>query len=488
MELKNKTISGLKWSFTDSLVNQIIGFFIGIVLARLLSPSDYGIIGMAMVFISISEALVASGLKDALIRKEKCSEIDYSTMFYTNIVLGLIMFTVIFFSADFIAKFYNMPELKILTRVMSVNLFINSFGMVEHAMLTRQIDFKRQTKITLIANSTSGVLGITLAFLGFGYWSLVIRTLFQNTLRVSLLHFSSKWKPKLLYSIESFKEMFGFGVKLLVSSMIATVYRNIYQMIIGKYFSSAELGYYSRANQFKNLPSNNLEQTTSRVTFPVLSSIAAEGDMDKLRAGYRKLIKLMYYITATLMAIMIVNAREIVLILIGEKWAPAIDYLKIICISGAFYPLHAINLNALKALGRSDLFLKLEIIKKIIVIPFIVIGVRYGMIVLLWGMVANSFIAYLFNSMYSAKLIGYSTIKQLWDIVPTTIHALIMAGLAFAVGAVAPSNLFVSLFLKTGVVAAYIMLTGRLLKITEYQELKSIVVEQIQGVFMNFKK
>jgi len=460
------------------MVNQAIHFVIGLVLARLLSPTEYGIIGMAMVFIAVSQTFIDSGLSQALIRKQDCSDADYNTMFYTNIALGVATFSIVFFAAGAISRFYDNPDLYLLTRVMAINLIINSFGMVETAMLTRQVDFKRQTKITLIANVSSGIIGIVLAFIGFGYWSLAIRTICQNSFRVLLLHYTSSWKPKLVYSIESFKELFGFGSKLLIAGIIDTAYRNIYKLVIGKYFSATELGFYTRAQQFKNLPSQNIQSTTQRVTYPVLASMI--GDDRKLKAGYKKLIKLMFYITSTLMLLMIINAREIVLILIGEQWAPSIDYLKIICISGMLYPLHSLNLNMLNAKGRSDLFLWLEIIKKIMVIPVIVIGIQFGMIVLLWSMVFNSFFAYLINAFYSAKLINYPTIEQLKDIAPTFIHTLVMAGLAFAVGTIAPSHLFLSLFMKTGVALLYLIGAGYLFKIPEYMELKELGIEQFK--------
>jgi len=460
------------------MVNQAIHFVIGLVLARLLSPTEYGIIGMAMVFIAISQTFIDSGLSQALIRKQDCSDADYNTMFYTNIALGVATFLIVFFAAGAISRFYDNPDLYLLTRVMAINLIINSFGMVETAMLTRQVDFKRQTKISLISNVSSGIIGIVLAFIGFGYWSLAIKTLCQNFFRVLLLHYTSSWKPKLVYSIQSLKEMFGFGAKLLISGLIARIYQEIYKLVIGKYFSATELGFYTRAEQFKNLPSTNIQNTTDRVTYPILSSMI--GDDKKLKAGYKKLIKLMFYITSTLMLLMIINAREIVLILIGEQWAPSIDYLKIICISGMLYPLHSLNLNMLKAKGRSDLFLRLEIIKKIMVIPVIVIGIQFGMIVLLWSMVFNSFFAYLINAFYSARLINYPTIEQLMDIAPTFVHTLIMAGLAFAVGTIAPSHLFLSLFMKTGVALLYLIGAGYLFKIPEFIELKELGIEQFK--------
>lgn len=478
MSVKQKTISGLKWSFTDNMVNQVVHFMIGLVLARLLSPTEYGIIGMAMVFIAISETFVHSGLGAALIRKQECTEADYNTMFYTNIGLGVITFCIVFLSAGAISKFYNNPDLYLLVRIMALNLIINSFGLVETAILTKKIDFKRQTKITLVSNVSSGIIGIVLAYFGFGYWSLAIRTICQNIFRVLLLHYTSSWKPRLMYSIYSFKELFGFGSKILMAGLINTVYQNIYKLIIGKYFSSAELGFYTRAVQFKKLPSENIQTTTQRVTYPVLASMV--GDAARLKSGYKKMIRLSFYITSTMMLLMIINAREVVLILVGQQWAPSIPYLEIICISGMMYPLHSLNLNMLNAKGRSDLFLKLEIIKKLLVIPVIAVGIHFGMIVMLWGMVFNSFFAFVINSWYSAKLLNYSTVEQLMDIAPTSVHTLVMAGLAFAVGTIAPSHLFLSLILKTGVALLYLIGAGYLFKIPEYMELKELGIEQFK--------
>ncbi|MCB5260651.1 MAG: lipopolysaccharide biosynthesis protein, partial [Candidatus Cloacimonetes bacterium] len=296
-------MSGLKWSFTDSMVNQVIHFVFGVVLARLLSPTEYGIIGMSMVFITFSEAIVNSGLEQALIRKQDCTEDDYNTMFYTNIGLGIAMFALLYFAAGSIAKFYNNSELILVVRIMSLNLVINSFGIVERAILTRNIDFKRQTKINAWSSSISGLIGVSMAFMGFGYWSLAIKMISQNLIRVLLLHLSSVWKPTLSYSVSAFKELFSFGSRILGSSMLNSIYTNIYSLVIGKYFSAAELGLYSRASQFQTLVSSNIESSTQRVTYPILSQIV--DDEERVRAAYRKLIKLTFYISAIMLSLML---------------------------------------------------------------------------------------------------------------------------------------------------------------------------------------
>lgn len=472
MSIKNKTISGLKWSFTDNMVNQVIHFFIGLVLARLLSPTEYGVIGMAMVFIAISQSFVDSGLSQALIRKQDCNDADYNTMFYTNIALGVATFSIVFFAAGAISRFYDNPDLYLLTRVMAINLIINSFGMVETAMLTKQIDFKRQTKISLIANITSGIIGIVLAFLGFGYWSLAIRTICQNAFRVALLHWTSKWKPKLMYSRESFREMFGFGSKLLISGLIDTIYKNIHKLVIGKYFSAADLGFYSRAEQFKNLPSKNLEMTSRRVTYPVLSSL--QGDDIRLKRGYKSLTRIFFYVSSTLMLILVGVSRELILITVGVQWTQAIVYLEIISLSGVFYSLISLNMNMLNVKGRSDLYLKLHIVHKILMIPVILVGIWLGMLYLLWGMVFSTILTYGINASVCGKLINYNLSEQVLDILPTILHGLCLLTVLFLIGFVSPENVILSFFIKLSVGLFYVLAVGRMFAVYGYVEIRKI--------------
>ncbi|MDD4560740.1 MAG: lipopolysaccharide biosynthesis protein [Candidatus Cloacimonetes bacterium] len=478
MSIKNKTISGLKWSMADNISNQIVQFIVGLVLARLLSPSEYGIIGIVLVFIAISETFVQSGLGSALIRKQNCSDIDYNTMFYSNVCLGIVFFSVLYASSGFIARFYDNPPLKLLVRVMAINLIINSFGMVETAILIKNIDFKRQTKISLVSGILSGVMGIYFAAIGYGYWSLVIRTMCKNIITVVMLHLSSSWKPKLAYSMNSFRELFGFGIKLLGAALIHTVYQNIYKLVIGKSFSPAELGYFSRAQQFEQLPSSSLQLTTQRVTYPVLSNMT--NDLVALKRVYKKMIKLTFYLTCIIMLAMIVNAREIILILIGQQWTPAIPYLQIVCLSGMLYPLHSLNLNMLNALGRSDLYLKLEIYKKILVVPVIIIGVKYGMIILLLGMLVNSCISYLLNSMFSSKLLQYSTMEQIRDVSQTFAYVVVVFVITYFVGMILPESLLLSLFIKSGVIILCLVSEGYLFKKPEFMELKELGIEQFK--------
>src|SRR5690554_362573 len=360
LSLKQKTVSGLSWSFIDQMGNLGISFIVGIVLARLLSPREFGLIGMITVFIALSESFINSGFSDALIRKKNCTNTDYSTVFYFNLVVGVLFAAILYVSAPAIAVFFNENELIPIVRVMGIILIIDSLTIIQRTILTKRIDFKLQARISIIASIGSGVIAIAMAFNGFGVWALVAQRLVKQGLNSLFLWIWNRWKPMLVFSVKSFKELFGFGSKLLLSGLIDTLYRNVYYIIIGKFFSAQELGYYTKANEFKNLPSQNLNSIIRRVTYPVLSTL--QDDIPRLRNNYQKLIRSVMFITFILMIGMAAVAEPMIHTLIGAKWEPAIIYLQMLCFVGMMYPLHALNLNMLQVQGRSDLFLKLEII------------------------------------------------------------------------------------------------------------------------------
>ena len=273
MSLKQKTISGLLWSFIDNFANLGITFIVGIILARLLSPKEFGLIGMLTIFIAVSQSFINSGFSQALIRKKDPSQEDYSTVFYFNMIIGVVCFLVLFLCAGLISRFFKEPQLKPLVQVLGLSLIINAFTIIQQTILTKRIDFKLQAKISIISSVVSGVTGIGMAFAGYGVWSLVIRTITMYAMSSILLWSWNRWKPDLVFSIQSFKELFSFGSNLLISGLIDTIYRNVYYLVIGKYFSAQELGYYTRADQFSSLPSSNLTSVIQRVSYPVLSSI-----------------------------------------------------------------------------------------------------------------------------------------------------------------------------------------------------------------------
>jgi teichuronic acid exporter len=432
MSLKQKTIGGLFWSFIDGFVNQGFQFIVGIILARLLSPREFGLIGMLTIFIAVSQFFVDGGFSYALIRKINCTQNDYSTIFYFNVSVAVLFYILLFAFSAAIASFFDEPQLKSLIQVLSLSLIVNSFSVIQRTILTKEINFKLQTMVSMVASIGSGIIAIWLALAGYGVWSLVALTLSRAFLNTLFLWLWAKWKPVLVFSMESFKELFSFGSKLLVSGLIDTAYRNIYYLIIGKYFSAVELGYYTRADQFQALPSQNLNGLINRVSYPVLSSI--QDDIPKLKLSYQKIIKSTMLITFVLMLGMAAIAKPLILTLIGEKWLPAVVYLQLLCLVGMFYPLHSLNLNMLQVQGRSDLFLRLEIIKKVLAVPTIFIGILIGIKAMIIGMLLLSLIAYYLNSYWSGRFIDYSTWEQVKDISPSFLLASVVALCVFIAG------------------------------------------------------
>lgn len=477
MSLKERTINAFSWSFIDQFGNQLLTFIVSIILARLLDPHEFGLIGMITIFIAISETFINSGFSSALIRKKDCTDTDFSTVFYFNLIVALLLFGVLNLIAPSIAYFFKESVLTNLIRVLSLLLIFDSISIIQRTILIKRIDFKLQARISIIASSVSGIIALILAFRGFGVWSLVIQQLTRQAINSLLLWIFNQWRPKLVFSLSSFKTLFSFGSKLLVSGLIDTVYKNIYYLIIGKFFSTQELGFYTRAQQFKNIPSQNLNMIISRVSYPVLSSI--QENKKELKHKYKILIRSTMFVTFILMLGMSAVAEPMVITLIGEKWRPSIIYLQLLCFTGMMYPLHALNLNMLQVSGRSDLFLKLEIIKKILAIPVIIIGICYGIKVMLLGMIFNSQISYFLNSYWSGKFVNYSSKEQILDILPSFILSISMAASVFTIGLFLPFNPLCNLIIQITFGALFVFTFGELFKNKDYLYIKSIVLEQI---------
>jgi len=472
--LKQKTISGITWSFIDHFAQKAITFIIGIILARLLLPSEFGLIGMITIFIAISTSFINSGFGSALIRKKDCTGTDYSTVFYFNFAAGLVFYWILFLAAPAISRFFNEPQLIRLVQVLSFVLIIDSLTIIQRTILTKRLDFKLQTKISIISSLISGTLGIVLAFRGFGVWSLVVKQISQRCANSLLLWLWNKWRPSLVFSKQSFTELFSFGYKLLISGLIDALYHNIYYLVIGKYFSTKELGFYTRANQFKDLPSGSIMQIVGRVSYPVMSEM--QDDSAKLKANYKKLIKSTMLISFVLMIGMAAVSESMIIVLIGEKWRTSIVYLQMLCFVGMMFPLHALNLNMLQVQGRSDLFLKLEIIKKILAVPVIVIGVFFGIKVMIAGMIVNTFIAYYLNSYWSGRFINYPLKEQVLDILPSFFLAICTAGIVFVIGWLLPIGYLLKLIIQLIIGALMVFTIAEITKLDAYMFMKEILL------------
>jgi len=470
--LKDKTVKGVGWSAIDNVVQTGVTFVVSIVLARLLTPDDYGLIGIIAIFTTVCTALINGGFTTALIRKKDATDDDYNTAFIVNLVVSLVLYAIIFLSSPLIADFFGREELLALTRVSSLGIIIGALALVQQTRLTKRIDFKSQTKITLIASVSSGIVGIVLAVLGFGVWSLVAQQLMSHCLRTVLLWFVNKWIPSLRFSSKSFHELFGFGWKMMVSSVIDTVWKELYQVVVGKFYSPATLGQYTRSKQFSKLFSSNLTSVIQRVTYPVLSNI--QDDKERMVAAYRKIIKTTMFVTAISMIFVGAISEPLLYCLIGPKWHDAATYLPLICISGSLYPLHAINLNMLQVQGRSDLFLGLEIVKKIIALAPLFIGAFIGIMPMLYTNVLTSIIAFFLNSHYSGKFLGYSSWMQIKDIAPSYGIAFLVSLSVFFLKYIPLSN-WIILPIQIVVGSALFFFVCKLTKNKEFEGLLAIV-------------
>lgn len=475
--LKEKAVTGMFWSFSDSMATQVTQFIIGLILARILSPEEFGLVGMITVFLAISQSLADGGFGEALIRKKDATDSDYSTVFYFNLFASIVIFAGFYVLAPVIASFYGRTELTDIARVLGVIILINAISITQRTRLTKQIDFRKQMKINLVSALVSGAVAIIMALNGFGVWSLVWRSVIRSLMQAVLLGIANRWIPSLVFNRDSFRSLFSFGSKLLLTGLIDTIYNNIYMLIIGKFFAATQLGYYTRADQFSRLVSHNLTRTVQRVSYPVLSLV--QDDNTRLREGYRKLIKTTMFITFFMMLGMAAMARPMIVTLIGEKWLPSVEYLQLLCLAAALYPLHALNMNILNITGRSDLLLKLEVVKKLLAVPVILIGIFLGIRMLLTGMVLHSLVSYFLNSYYSGRLISYPAREQLSDIIPSLLAALLVSAGIWGLNFIPVLPVYVILALQILALLALTVTLGKVLRLEGYIEIRNIITEKV---------
>lgn len=436
--LKKKTVKGTVWSVIERFSAQAVSFVVMIIMARLLTPREYGLVGMLVIFTEIAQSLVDSGFSQALIRKQDRSQTDNSTVFFFNIAVGAAIYIILFLCAPAIARFYDEPMLTDITRWICLGVVINSFAVVQRALLTVNIDFRTQAKASITSAVLSGIIGIYMASTGFGVWSIVTFQLTHYAFNVVLLWIMSKWRPSLLYSWQSFRLLFGFGSKLAAAGIIDTIYRNIYTIVIGKVFRPTDLGYYTRSTQFSGFMSSNVTGVIQRVTFPVLCSI--QNDDERLRSAYRRVLRLSAFLIFPLMTGLAGIAKPLVVILLKEQWAFAGVLLQILCFAMMLYPIHSLNLNLLQVKGRSDLFLKLEIVKKGIGIAIICCTLPFGLVALCYGQILSSVLCLVINTFYTGKLINVGFMLQIRDLLPTLFYSISMWGVVLATGLVFNSD------------------------------------------------
>lgn len=422
--LGQKTKKALYWKFAEQFSNYGIQFLIGIVMARLLSPSDYGITALPAVFMAIAGVFVEAGFSSALVRKPELREEDLSTTFFYSVVVGVICYFILFIASPWIADFYNTPVLKSLMRVTALSFIITPLGTPQNVLLRRKLDFKTPAKISVIVKLLSGVVGIAMAYLGYGVWALVISGLFANVLGLFMMVFVVRWYPKKRWSKDSFRYLWGYGNKLMASGLLDTLYSNITPIIVGKFYSTADLGVYNRARQYASMPSSNIHAVVREISFPVLSKI--QDDDERLISNYRRMIKLSAFVVFPLMMMLAALARPLIIVMITEKWEACIILLQLMCFSMMWYPVNALNLNILTVKGRTDLFLKLEIAKKIVGLLVICSALPFGLVTFCVAQIGSTLVSLFINTWYTGKFYHFGFKEQLKDLAPILLLSFVM--------------------------------------------------------------
>jgi len=429
--LKQTTINALFWRGIEIYGQQGIHFVIQIILARLLLPEQYGLIAMLAIFIALAHAFINSGFAQALVQKKNITLTDESSVFYFNIIISIITTSILWFIAPKIAAFYKQPLLTPLTRVLSLNLIIDALSQIQKTILTRKIDFKSQLKVGVSASLLSGVFGIIMAYRGFGVWALVGQQVSRSLMQTTIFWLVSDWRPAFIISFNSLKGMFSFGSKLLFSGFLNTFFNNIYLVVIGRLFTPEALGFYTRAKSIQQFPVSNLTTIISSVTFPVFARI--QDQRNKVKIGAQQSLMILIMIIAPCMLGLAIVARPLVSLVLTDKWLPCVPFIQLLCVVGIIWPLHVINLNVLMALGRSDLFFRLEVLKKILIVISITITYRWGIHAMICGQVAVSILSYYLNSYYSGKLIDYPIREQIFNLAPYLAIAIVMAAGVYSI-------------------------------------------------------
>jgi O-antigen/teichoic acid export membrane protein len=480
-DLKNKTIAGTIWNFLQQISRYGSQFITTFILAWYLVPEDFGLIAMIAVFFYIANSVMDSGISQALIRKKEVTQTDFSTAFYTNLVLGFAVYALLFFTAPFIADFYNETRLVVLVRVIGIIVIINSFQLVQVAILSRELNFKMQFWVILPASLLSSIIAIILAITGFGIWSLVAQMIFMPLTSAALYWIVTSWRPTAEFSIASFHELFGFGINLLIAGLIDTIYNNAYIIVIAKLFSATQVGYYFLANLVQTVIVVQISAAVQTVSYPALSTL--QDNNQALKEFYRKIIHVVTYLIFPCMMGLIVLADPLFRLFLKPDWLPVVPYLQLLCIVGLIYPLHSINLNILKVKGRTDLFLHLEIIKKVIVISILIISIPFGIFGILIGQIIGSVLCYLPNCYFSIKLLDYPLYQQVMDFIPTLGIAVSMGAVMYLAGIILSLTGLLNVIALCIIGLTFYIASNKLCKMPG----QSLLSQIIKNYFYNYK-
>ena len=475
-ELKDKTVKGVAWSAVERFSAQGIQFVFNILIARILLPEDYGVVAMLNIFLAVSQTFIDSGFSNALIRKQDRTDADYNTVFWFNLAVSVFFCALLWLSAPAIASFYKIPLLTKVTRILSLTLVIGAFGAVQGTRLSIRLDFKTRAVISIITITVMGIVGLWMARHGYGVWALVVQNIAGSITRTVFLWLFVKWKPKLIFSKKSFKDMFGFGSKLLATGLINTVYGNIYSILIGKFFAPASLGLYNRAESFAIFPSANLYGIMQNVSYPVLCSI--QNEKVRLKEAFRKFITLISYISFPAMVGLSAVADPLVRFILTDKWAESIPLLQILCFSFILYPIGAFCLTFPNVVGRSDIYLKQSIISKCIDLPIFLLCIPFGVKCICFGKIGVAIISLFINTYFTNKLIGYSLLDLIKDIFPIILFSGIMwISVHLVMNCFEDSGIRLLMGITVGLASYWAL--SKIFRNKEYEYIKSTILSKI---------
>lgn len=477
--LKNKTVNGVIWSFVERFSVQGVIFVLDLIIARLIGPDNYGLIAQLAIFMTISQVFIDGGFSSALIQRKDRTDVDYSTVFYINLGISILTYMVLFLSAPAIASFFDQPVLALVTRVYSLNLILNSLVAVNRTKLTIDVDFKTQSKISFYSAVLSGLVGVSLAWLGYGVWALVVQALVLAGLNVLLSFYYVRWMPTAGFSGESFRRLFAFGSKMLAANVISAAYSKAYDLVIGKKYNEGSLGLYSRADKFNQFASTNISGVLQRVSFPVLSEI--QDDDERLKRAYRKYMQISALVVFPLILGMCGVARPMIEALLGEKWMGCVPMLQILAFAYLWDCVVMVNLNLIYVKGHSDYVLRLEIIKKSIAFAILVITLFFDLTVICCGRVVYSLIAFYLNTYYTKKLLNYGFLTQLKELSPILFMSLVVTGIGLAVSALVGNAVLALVVALVVCPLAYVGMCMAM-RVEAYGELLAIVKSKLNGI------
>lgn len=468
----NSIFSNLIWRFFERIGAQLVAFVVSIILARLLNPEAYGTVALLSVFIAILQVFVDSGLGNALIQKKEADNLDFSTVFYTNIVFCTFLYILLFIMSPYIAKYYNDPSMSSYMRVLGITVFISGIKNVQQAYVSRNMLFKKFFFATLGGTIIAGIIGVFLALNGGGIWALIAQQIINLSIDTIILWFTVKWRPDKKFSFERLKSLFNYGSKLLVSSLLDTLYNNLRSLIIGKYYSSSDLAFYNQGDKFPQIIVTNVNTSIDSVLLPVMSK--EQDDMYRVKSMTRKSIKVSTYIMAPLMMGLAFCGENVIGLILTEKWLPATLYMQIFCISYMFWPIHTANLNAIKAMGRSDIFLKLEILKKITGLSALIVAMFISVKAIAYSLLFTTFVSQIINSAPNKKLLKYGYLEQLKDILPSVCLAVLM-GIIISPISLLGFSYFVTLIIQIPIGALIYILGSKILHLDSFNYLLGII-------------